>query len=590
MKKLASLTLSLFLFAGTAFAGAPNDAEPQAGKTSKPAARKKTVKQEPKTDPAVLAQLAALEQAMQAQQQQLQILKDELAKRDRQIEEARQAAEAANTRAAEAGTRATEAAATAAEVKTTAAATTEIDAQQNNRIVRIEKDTDATRKDTSEKFKALSALKFSGDLRLRDEPYLGGPASQSQVRNRERFRARLNITTKLNDDINGGISIGSGDINDPISTNQTLNQFYTRKPFLLDRYFINYNPHYFKPLLLTGGKFSYPFYRTELVWDNDLNPEGLAQTLAWDLKSARLLKRFAVVGFELPFAEVAGVNANKSIVQSAVYGGQVQAVWQLASWLKLSTYAAFYNYHNADAIALALVRAGASVNANNPAGSLPQTPGNGLLPLGGSSVQNSIFTTTANSVVTVTIPGDPPTVIVTPTGVKTVANAQFASKFGLFDTIAKFDITTPYKRLPVTILGDYVQNTRACANVGNFIALPAPTATATYTQSSSAACNSRERRGYWLEGRVGRLQERGDLQVAYTRMLIEREAVMGAFNFSDMRMNSNVTQHRLEVFYQAHKNIQLEFTGLFGRPLTWGSAAAPEPILKRLQFDVIYKF
>jgi hypothetical protein len=65
---------------------------------------------------------------------------------------------------------------------------------------------------------------------------------------------------------------------------------------------------------------------------------------------------------------------------------------------------------------------------------------------------------------------------------------------------------------------------------------------------------------------------------------------MGAFNFSDLRQNSNVSQHRLEVFYQAHKNIQLEFTGLFGRPLNWGKSTAPEPLLKRLQFDVIYKF
>jgi hypothetical protein len=44
------------------------------------------------------------------------------------------------------------------------------------------------------------------------------------------------------------------------------------------------------------------------------------------------------------------------------------------------------------------------------------------------------------------------------------------------------------------------------------------------------------------------------------------------------------------VFYQAYKNIQLGFTGLFGRPLNWHTAATPEPILKRLQFDVIYKF
>jgi len=57
-----------------------------------------------------------------------------------------------------------------------------------------------------------------------------------------------------------------------------------------------------------------------------------------------------------------------------------------------------------------------------------------------------------------------------------------------------------------------------------------------------------------------------------------------------LRQNSNVSQHRVEVFYQAYKNVQLAFTGLIGRPLNWHTSAAPEPWLKRLQFDVIYKF
>jgi hypothetical protein len=585
MKNFAALILSVFLLAGNAFAGMPNDAEPQSAKSSKPVVGKKVVRQAPKTDPAVLEQLAALQQAMQAQQQQLQILKDELAKRDQQIDEARKAAEAATAHAAEAGTKVTEVATSVADVKSSAATTSELDAQQSNRIVRIEKDIDATRKDTNDKFKVLNALKFSGDLRLRDEPFFGGPTDQSQVRNRARFRARLNINTKLNDDLSGGISIGSGDSNDPISTNQTLNQFYTRKPFMLDRYFITYTPHYFKPLALTGGKMAYPFYRTELVWDNDLNPEGVAQTLQWDFKSAPFIKHFAVVGFQLPFTEVAGTKLNnKSIVQSAVYGGQVQAIWQLTPWLKLSTYGAFYNYHNADPIALALRRASLSN---------PQSPLNGLLPLGGASVQNSMIITTTTPSVNI-VDGNAVLQNI-PTGPATITNAQFASKFGLFDAIAKFDFTTPYKRLPIAILGDYVQNTRACANMSNVTlgktgpsTTPGPTSTVVV--AATAPCNSRERRGYWLEGRVGRLSERGDVQFAYTRMMIEREAVMGAFNFSDMRQNSNVSQHRLELFYQAHKNVQLEFTGLFGRPLNWGKATPPEPLLKRLQFDVIYKF
>ena len=71
-------------------------------------------------------------------------------------------------------------------------------------------------------------------------------------------------------------------------------------------------------------------------------------------------------------------------------------------------------------------------------------------------------------------------------------------------------------------------------------------------------------------------------------MFIEREAVLGAYNFSDLRQNSSVSQHRVEAFYNVLRNIQLGFTGLFGRPL--GASAPAETILKRLQFDVLYRF
>jgi hypothetical protein len=73
-------------------------------------------------------------------------------------------------------------------------------------------------------------------------------------------------------------------------------------------------------------------------------------------------------------------------------------------------------------------------------------------------------------------------------------------------------------------------------------------------------------------------------------MLIEREAVVTASNASDIRQGSNVTQHRVEAFYQAYNNVQLAFTGFLGRPLNWGKTTPPEDILQRYQFDVIYKF
>ena len=435
--------------------------------------------------------------------------------------------------------------------------------QLDQKVEALTSEVASMKKSFAERLKNIGPFSFSGDIRLRHEPFLGGPGDQSQVRNRERFRIRLNGTARY-DDFSGGFTFGSGDVNNPISTNQTTNQFYTRKPFELDRAYIEYRPHYFHPLTLTGGKFVYPWVSTELTWDKDLNPEGLAETLSFNMESVPVLKRVALVGFELPFAETAGVSLNnKGIVQSAVYGGQLQSEWQLTNWLKFSAYAAFYNYHNADPIALSVAVANAA------------SPELGLLRLNNNADQNATVTTTGTLVAS---------------GQKIITNSQFASKFGLFDTIARFDIRTPTEKWPLVVLGDFVQNTEACANVGNILAAPANTSLETFTQSKNATCDPRQRRGYWLEARVGRAQEKGDWDFGYSRIFIEREAVMGIFNYSEMRQGSNLTQHRVQAFYQAYKNVQLGFTGLFGRPLVTATSNTREDILERLQFDVLYRF
>lgn len=133
MKTLAALTLSLFLVSVPAFADSPKDADPdapapaKAGNSAKPRGPKVAKKGE-RSNAEFAAELDELRQAVQAQQEQLQLLREELAKRDRQIEEARESAAAANARAAEAtnkaveaSTKAAEAANSSAEVKTTAA-------------------------------------------------------------------------------------------------------------------------------------------------------------------------------------------------------------------------------------------------------------------------------------------------------------------------------------------------------------------------------------------------------------------------------------------------------------------------------------
>ncbi|PYT50416.1 MAG: hypothetical protein DMG44_06735 [Acidobacteria bacterium] len=574
---------------------AAKEAPAQTAAKKRPATAAKKPAEKSVTD-ALSAEVEQLRQMMARQSQQMEaqqkMMREQQEKLNALTEELRSAQAAASSAAAaaqEAKAEQGNAKVTEGQLEAVADATSDL----TKKVAALDKDYQGEKKSLDGRIKAIGPFSFSGDMRVRDEPFIGGPCTatncDSQVRNRMRFRLRFNINAKFNDDISGGFSLASGDLNDPISTNQTDIQFYARKPIAIDRAFVTYTPHQFKPLVFTGGKIAYPFYRTELVWDNDLNPEGVAQTLQWNFHdSTPVIRRFAVVGFALPFTELQHTTGvNRSRVESEVYGGQVQAVWQLGSWLRLSTYGAFYNYHNPDPIAFATAVAGGN----------PQTPLNGLLPLAGASVQNSITTTTVTNIVTdvdTDLVTGLPVTTTTATGVKTITNAQFASKFGLLDAIARFDIKTPYARLPLVVLGDYVQNTRACANVGNLPALGTTTTAATITTVTRAggACFSRERRGYWLEGRIGRQSEAKDIQFAYTRMFIEREAVMGAFNFSDLRQNSNVSQHRVEVFYQAYKNVQLAFTGLIGRPLNWHVAAGtpPEPWLKRLQFDVIYKF
>jgi len=497
----------------------------------------------PAQPPVTAADIRELKDALAAQQQQIQALQAQLKSKD-------QAAGAASDSPATVATNLQEA---------PTDKTNQNAGSSDERIRNVER-----------QIKGIGPISFSGDVRLRAEPFFGGPSDESLERARARVRARFNVLATLGEQFRTGLTLASGDINDPTSTNQNLTGFYTRKAVALDQAFVEFTPKDFKPLTLTGGKFRYPWYNTELTWDKDLNPEGAAETLAFNLDTP-VLKRFALVGFQLPFAEMAGTSAtDKRIAQAITYGGQLQTTWQLAPRMTLSAYTGYYDYRGSDSIALALARA----SSKNP-----QTPLTGQLPLGvGNPVQDSTYTTTATTIVTVNKTAYP-------TGVSSITNAQFASKFGLFDNIARLDIDTGHPRVPLSFIGDYVQNTEACGNLANLVAVPANTTTQTFKRTLNSPCNSHYRRGYWAEGTVGRLQKSGDFQFGYARIYIEREAVLGNFNHSDIRQGTNVTQHRFISFYQLKPSVQLGFTALVGRPL-----GTTEPWLTRLQFDTIYIF
>jgi hypothetical protein len=406
-------------------------------------------------------------------------------------------------------------------------AVAESSAQANQRLSKVESDTAAHAKSSDAKLRQLGNFTFSGDARVRYEPFFQEGAPD---RHRERIRLRFNVNAKISDEFNGGFSIATGSLDDPVSTNQSFTQFFNRKNFNLDKAFITYRPKFAKPVKLDAGKFAYPWYRTSMTFDNDVNPEGFAQTLSFDMESSAF-RNFTVVGFQLPINEVSGGP------DSFVIGGQIQTHFGLGSKARLSLYGAGVNMLRMDPVGVASAGRVTGIFV----GSLPNS---------------NTLKRNANGAVT-----------------------GYAYKFAYLDTILKLDLDTS-TRFPTSIFFNFVNNVRG----------------------------PRERSGYWAEATVGKQRQAKDWQFAYGFIRIEKDAVVSAFNESDIRSATNVLDHKLQAGYMFHGSVQGQFTAWIGKlanpqdnpelvPIGVRSAClgsdlsnCRDPYLKRMQFDVIFKF
>jgi hypothetical protein len=116
-------------------------------------------------------------------------------------------------------------------------------------------------------------VRFSGDLRYRHESI--NEEGQTE-RQRQRIRARFGVTADVAENVRVGLTLATGG-DDPVSANQSLDTGFSRKPIGVDRAFFTWAAT--DELTFTGGKMANPFYRPgnhHLIYDNDLNPEGLA--------------------------------------------------------------------------------------------------------------------------------------------------------------------------------------------------------------------------------------------------------------------------------------------------------------------------
>lgn len=116
-------------------------------------------------------------------------------------------------------------------------------------------------------------VRLSGDLRYRHETINDDASTE---RNRHRIRARVGLTADVNEDVTVGMVLSSGGDN-PISGNQSLGSGFSRKSFGIDRAFFEWDAS--DAVAIRGGKMGNPMFRAgshPLIFDGDLNPEGLA--------------------------------------------------------------------------------------------------------------------------------------------------------------------------------------------------------------------------------------------------------------------------------------------------------------------------
>jgi hypothetical protein len=124
-------------------------------------------------------------------------------------------------------------------------------------------------------------VSIKGDLRYRHEMI---DQENNDARHRQRVRARLGFYGDANDYTKIEIQLATGS-DDPVSTNQTLDDGFSTKNINLDLAYLEITPEWDSGLTITAGKFKNRFYKpgsSELLWDSDLNPEGALARYAVD--------------------------------------------------------------------------------------------------------------------------------------------------------------------------------------------------------------------------------------------------------------------------------------------------------------------
>ncbi len=333
-------------------------------------------------------------------------------------------------------------------------------------------------------------LRFGGDIRLRYEKDLFDknnadllqPSNPTQLMNTKtnqdyfKYRVRFGAAAQVNDDVEAFIRLSTGSTSNPVSTNSTMGDYMNKDTVLFDLAYIKWQP--WKFLTLWGGRMPNPWFSSDLVWDRDVNFEGVA--LHAGASKVESLTPFLIAG-AFPLQQNDFTEHEKWLL-----GGQIGLEQKDKKSISTKIGAAYYDFKNITGV------------ANDPA-----NPGM-------TDWTAPLFLQKGNTLFNIS--ADP-----------SVYKLALASEFKELNATATLDIGF-WDPVHIVLLGDYVKN------IGFKKAAVA--------ERTGVADPPKAVEGYQFGMSLGypTVQEYGKWKVYFYKKRLEADAVVDAFTDSDFHL------------------------------------------------------
>jgi Putative porin len=363
----------------------------------------------------------------------------------------------------------------------------------------------------------LNRISFDGDFRLRyqRDAFPAGNISPAEynplgltlisnttdTHNYWRIQAKLGMKAKVSDSTFAAFRLSTGTTTNPVSNNQTLGSGFNKSSLVWDRAYFQSAPYDW--VTVSGGKMPNPWLGSDLVWDSDVNFEGVAAQ--FKQRATEQWSGFLTAG-AFPFQDVQRsdtVSANSKWL----YGAQLGTKWTAMNASTAQFGIALYDFKNAEGL---------------------HNTVSGLHFFDGSAAQSM---QKGNSLMYVNAGGGNPNTVLDPSE-KIIYG--LASKFRELNVTAKMDWAT-FDPVHVMLNGDFVKN------IGFDAAeiVQRTTLSGLVPQTSGTGFDLTARtKGYQVALSVGnvRVKQRGDWQASVAYKYLERDAVLDALTDSDFHL------------------------------------------------------